>query len=139
MELLKSYDVKIDHIDCHHAICKSDIVRKALIVLAKENDLPLRSEHPLLTKLYRENGIKTCDMFFHGFSKDGAKAENLKDFINKNSKLESLEIMTHLGFMDEDTKRRTTYINREDEINELKKLKQEGFFKDKKLYNFRSI
>ena len=50
-----------------------------------------------------------------------------------------VELMTHPGFIDENTKLVTSYLNRENELNILKESKKAGLFEEVELINFQQI
>lgn len=139
VEKLLSYEVLIDHLDCHHPIHVNKIVREVTAKICKEYNLPIRSEHPLLVKFFRSEGILTTDTFCKDFIKENARVETIIKFIDKNLENESGEIMTHLGFMDDETIKRTTYQKRDEEIEELRKLKSLGYYKNFKLITFQDL
>jgi len=114
---------KPDHLDAHRFIDKDFLVRKAMCDVAEKYALPLRDYEKL-----------SFDFF-----EDKATAENFKRTIRKNSHLDWLEIMTHVGFIDEDTKSRTSYLTRENEIRELEKLKDEGVYDTFELVTFKDL
>ncbi len=139
VEKLLSYGVFIDHLDCHHPIHANKTVREVTAKICKEYNFPIRSEHPLLVKFFRSEGILTTDVFCKNFSRENAKAETIIKFLDDNLDKESCEIMTHLGFMDDETKKRTTYQKRDKEIDELRKVKSLGYYKKFELNTFNSL
>lgn len=140
IEKLKSYDVIIDHLDCHHSIFLNDTVKRALLDIAEEYNLPMRTgEKGSLRDDAIIRNIITTDELLQEFYADNAKYETIINFIDNNKHLNTLEIMTHCGFIDEDTKNRTSYINREQEIQELQKLKDMGFYDKNKLITFKDL
>ena len=50
-----------------------------------------------------------------------------------------VELMTHPGYIDEYTKTITSYLDREKELDILKKIKETGQLKDIELINFQQI
>lgn len=141
IEKLLSYGVKIDHADCHHAIHASQVVREVTTSLCKEYDLPLRCEHPLLRELYDKNGIKRTQNFSMLFSRKNATKEVFKKIIDDNlaQGTKTLEIMTHVGYIDSKTSKETTYLTRESELNTLRELKKEGVYEKFSLVRFKDI
>ena len=141
IEKLLSYGVIIDHADCHHAIHANETVREVTTLLCKEYNLPLRCEHPLLREIYDKKGIKRTENFSMLFSRKNATKEVFKKVIdeNINQGINSLEIMTHLGYLDEETKKETTYITREEELNTLRELKKEGIYNKFKLVRYKEL
>lgn len=140
IEKLKNYNVIIDHLDCHHSIFLNDTVKKALLDVAVEYNLPMRTgEKGNLRNEAITRSIIITDELLQGFYGDNAKHQTIINFVNNNKSLNSLEIMTHCGFIDEDTKRRTSYLNREQEIMELQKLKDIGFYDKFELIKFSDL
>lgn len=136
---LLSYNVKIDHLDYHHDIHQNSSIRKSLINLAYEYNLPLRTVSPDFRKEVISSGIKTPDAFSFDFYKEGAKYQTIVNFVENHQDCESVEILTHCGYIDEDTKQRTSYILREIELNELRKLKNNRFFEQHKLSKYSDL
>ncbi|MCL2382620.1 MAG: ChbG/HpnK family deacetylase [Oscillospiraceae bacterium] len=139
LEKLKSYDVKITHLDCHHFIDHNDVIRKAMYDLAKKNDLPIRVDVEHAREEALKCGLKSTSLFCRKFYGDDAKAETIIDYVRQNNEVESIEIMNHVGYIDEDTRSRTTYIDREDEIKELERLKEMGFYDEIELITFSDL
>lgn len=129
IEKLLSYDVVVDHLDYHHFIYSNLSIRKALINLACEYNLPIRAMDKEFRDEIRGVGLKTTDEFSFDFYGDQLSWRNIIDFINKHNNSNSIEILTHCGYIDEDTRNRTSYLLREKELNELKKLKSHDFYK----------
>ena len=139
IEKLLSYGVKIDHLDNHHFIYNNRSIRKALIDLALEYKLPIRTMDNDFRDEVRKLGIKTPDAFCFDFYDEGAKWENIVNFVNSNNHCNSIEILTHCGYIDEDTKLRTSYLLREVELDELKKLKENDFYKEYTLSKYSDL
>jgi Uncharacterized protein conserved in bacteria len=139
IEKVLSYDINISHIDCHHFLVENDTFREIIIILGKEYNVPVRILGDSMKKECEEVGVKTADMFFEDFYGDNAKSETILNLVNENSNCSSIEFMCHLGYIDEDTKTRTSYLNRENEINELRKLKGLGFYETIELINYHNL
>ncbi len=139
IEKLLSYNVRIDHLDYHHFIHVNSSIRKALIDLALEYKLPLRTMDADFREEVRRNGIKTPDEFSFDFYDEGARWENIVNFVNNHKYCDSIEILTHCGYVDEDTKQRTSYLLREVELNELKKLKDNCFYSEYNLSTYSDL
>lgn len=141
IEKLLSYGVEIDHADCHHAIHASEVVREVTTSLCKEYNLPLRCEHPLLRELYDKKGIKRTQNFSMLFSRKNATKEVFKKIIDENiaNGTKTLEIMTHVGYIDSKTSKETTYLTRESELNTLRELKKEGAYEKFRLVRYGEI
>lgn len=139
IDKLLSYEVKIDHLDYHHFIYLNPAIRKALIDLALEYKLPLRTIDFDFREEVKSLGIKTPDIFSFDFYDEGAKWETLVNFVENHKECSSIEILTHCGYIDEDTKQRTSYILREVELNELRKLKDNSFYKKYNLSKYSDL
>lgn len=139
IEKLLSYHVRIDHLDYHHNIHLNPSIRKALIDLALEYNLPLRTVDSEFREEVKSAGIKTPDNFSFDFYDDGAKWQSIVNFIDNHHNCDSVEILTHCGYMDEDTKQRTSYILRDVELNELRKLKNQSFYEEYKLSKYSDL
>lgn len=139
IDKLLSYEVRIDHLDYHHFIHLNQSIRKALINLALEYKLPLRTVDSNFRDEVRISGIKTPDEFSFDFYDDGAKLESIVNFVEKHNDSNSIEIVTHCGYVDEDMKERTSYVLREVELDELKKLKDNSFYNEYNLSKYSDL
>lgn len=139
IEKLLSYDVKIDHLDNHHFIHLNSSIRKALIDLALEYKLPIRTMDAEFRDEVKRAGIKTPDMFSFDFYGEGVKQKTIVEVVDKYSNCNSIEILTHCGYVDDDTKERTKYIMRDKELEELRKLKENKFFQKYKLSKYSDL
>ncbi len=128
------------HIDHHHYFNEIPNILKAYHELAKEYNLPVRSMDENARYLAREAGLKTTDEFsfaFHGNGVDISTFDVLKTlFWNKDI---SLEILTHVGYLDDYTRTQTNYLRREDEIAVLREAKKLGYFDNVDLINFSDL
>lgn len=128
------------HLDHHHYFNEIPNILKAYLELAKEYNLPVRSMDDNARSLAREMGLKTTDEFsfaFHGNGVDIGTFQILKSlFWNRDI---SLEILTHVGYLDEYTRSQTNYLKREDEIAVLREAKQQGYFDNIELVGFGDI
>lgn len=111
IEKLLSYDVTIDHLDYHHFIHLNPSIRKALIDLSLEYKLPLRTIDSDFRDEVKHNGIKTPDTFCFDFYDEGASWESIVNFVDNHKNCNSIEILTHCGYIDEDTKHRTSIFS----------------------------
>ncbi len=128
------------HIDHHHYFNEVPNILKAYLELAKEYNLPIRAMDENVRKLARDMNIKTTDEFsfaFHGNGVDIDTFRILKSLYWKRNI--SLEILTHVGYVDEYTSRQTNYLIREDEINVLREAKKQGYFDDVELIGFGNL
>jgi len=128
------------HLDHHHYFNEIPNILRAYHELAEEYNLPVRSMDENARNLARKRGLKTTDEFsfaFHGNGVDISTFEVLKTlFWNKDI---SLEVLTHVGYLDDYTRNQTNYLRREDEIDVLKLAKEQGYFDDVELVNFDKI
>jgi len=132
LKFLTDNGIRPDNIDAHHFLNWDGVIKKVIMQVAKELDLPVR-------KHFACDGIVSTDELFLGFYAENAKAETILDFIQEHPDMKSLEIMTHSGFIDEDTGARTSYLNRANEIKELEKLKEMGFYDSINLKTFQQL
>lgn len=139
IEKLLSYDVEIDHLDYHHNIHLNPCIRLALINVALEYNLPIRTVDDSFRREVISSGLTTPDDFSFDFYAEGAKWQNILDFVSSHKDCSSIEILTHCGYVDSDTKNRTSYILREVELNELRKLKSKGFYSKYKLSRYSDL
>ena len=108
--------------------------------LAEEYKLPVRSMDENARNRAREMGVKTTDEFsfaFHGNGVDISTFGVLKSLFWKRDI--SLEVLTHVGYIDDYTRSQTNYLVREDEINVLREAKKQGYFDDVELVGFGDI
>jgi len=126
---------EVDHMDAHCYSSLNSVIRKAMHDVARRYNLPVRIDN----NAKPETGILTTQKVLKDFYGENAKAETIKNFIENYRHLESLEIMCHVGFIDEDTRARTSYLTREEEIRELEKLKNEEFYDTFELITFKQL
>lgn len=139
IDKLLSYEVRIDHLDYHHFIHLNQSIRTALLDLALEYNLPLRTTDSDFKEEVKSLGIKTPDIFSFDFYNEGANWKSIVNFVENHKECSSIEILTHCGYIDEDTKQRTSYILREIELNELRKLKHNSFYKKYNLSKYSDL
>lgn len=125
--------LKIDHLDSHHFICHNEAVKKALIDIAKEYNIPIRNEF--------ECKVRKPDLFYTGFSLNNIEYNELEKMIaNYKDKDISVELMTHAGFVDDYTISVTSYnIQRKTELDLLKQAKENGLFDKVELISFEQL
>ena len=129
-----------DHLDHHHYFNEIPNILKAYLELAEEYKLPVRSMDENARNRAREMGVKTTDEFsfaFHGNGVDISTFGVLKSLFWKRDI--SLEVLTHVGYIDDYTRSQTNYLVREDEINVLHEAKKQGYFDDVELVGFGDI
>jgi len=124
---LISEGINPTHLDNHHFIHKFRNIRETIYTLALEYNLPIRICDVNHRNEARKLGIKTVDFLIDGFYKENATKEKLEKTVMDFPEYAVVELMTHPGYMDEDTMNRTEYnLSREKEIQELKKFKEGG-------------
>lgn len=130
--------LKPTHLDYHHYFHEVPNIFKAYLELAKEYDLPVRTMTPETREIAKQFGVKTTDEFSFEFHNDyGVNEQTLKDIVNryKNTN-KTVEVLTHVGYIDNYTQNETGYLLREKEIDVLKQAKQDGVFDNVELANF---
>lgn len=80
---------------------------------------------------------KKTDLLYHEFTIDNVNIETLRKFFQTYSKKDiTVEIMTHVGLIDDYTKTVTSYLGRDKELALLKQAKEEGLFNENDLISF---
>ena len=133
IEELSNGKLLIDHLDTHHFACKHENIKKAIIAIAKERNIPIRNEF--------DCDINRPNIFNMDFSLTNVTYEALEKIINtyKNQSI-SIELLTHPGFIDEHTMSLTGYnVEREKELEILKQAKDNGLFNDIELISFKEL
>ncbi len=128
------------HLDHHHYFNEIPNILKAYLELAEEYNLPVRSMDENARILARERNLKTTDEFsfaFHGNGVDISTFEVLKTLFWKKDI--TMEILTHVGYIDDYTCSQTNYLIRENEIDVLKEAKAKGYFDDIELISFKDL
>lgn len=132
--------LKPTHLDFHHYFCEMPEIFKAYIELAKKYNLPCRVTNTRCKEIANQYNVKTADAFCNSFHDYYATTQTLKALVdNFKTKDITVELMTTPGFIDEYTVRNTSYLNRENEIEQLKKAKNENIFDGIELINFSQI
>ena len=133
---IKSKGIKITHIDSHHWAGGLPMTSKVITKIAKEQNLPVRRD-------FFNDDIITTDVFcneFFGSSKKAISVESLKIILNKyKDSNQTIELMCHVGHMDDYTRCVTSYQMRDIELATLLKAKKEGVFDGINLINFNEI
>ncbi len=123
----------IDHLDTHHFACSHKSIRDAMVDIAKERNIPIRNEF--------ECDVLRTDIFNIDFSLVDVTYEKLESIINEyKDKDISMELMVHVGYMDEHTMSLTSYnTEREKELEILRQAKENGLFDDIELISFHEL
>ena len=125
--------IKIDHFDCHHNLCENKIIKEVVEDLAKEFNLPIR-------KMFESEKVKSPDVLYKDFTISNVNIENLKKVVSKYKNSDKVvEIITHPGWIDEHTKKITSYLGREEEMKVLENALSEKVFEGVELINFSQI
>ena len=137
IEKFLSYGLKPTHLDHHHYFNEIPNILKAYLELAQEYNLPVRAMDENARNLAKQMGVKTTDEFsfaFHGNGVDISTFDVLRSlFWDKDL---SLEILTHVGYIDDYTRGQTNYMQRELEISVLREAKEKGYFDNVELIGF---
>lgn len=135
IELVKKYSnnkIKVDHLDMHHHLSDNENIVNAIKEIANNLDIPVRNQGI--------KDVKTPDYLFKEFTINNVNINTLEKFINENKNTKySFEIMTHAGYIDDETKEITSYLDRQKELECLKKAKDMGLFKQVDLISFKEI
>ena len=123
--------LKLDHINTHHlGLFDNHNIKQAVLDISKKLNLPIRNQDV-------GNDVKCPDVLYLDFTIENVNIENLKEMIKKYKEKDLVvELVTHPGFIDEYTKKVTSYLNRESELNILKESKRIGLFEGIDLINF---
>ena len=66
--------------------------------------------------------------------------EAIKEIINKYKDKDIIvELVTHSGYIDDYTKTKTSYLDRDKELNILKEAREKGLFNNIELINFEEL
>jgi predicted glycoside hydrolase/deacetylase ChbG (UPF0249 family) len=110
MDRFLSFGIKPTHIDGHHHFFAYDHkILDIVLDLAKEYDLPVRCPDGRSREFYKLKGIKTTDAFAVEFYQENATEEKFMEIINRYKDSETVELMCHPAYVDEDLIRETTY------------------------------
>lgn len=124
--------IKIDHLDTHHHLFDNENIKKAVIDVSKELNIPIRNEGVA--------SVKKPDVLYHDFTINNVNINSIKEMISKFSNQNIIvELMTHPGFVDEYTRSVTSYLDREKELNTLRQAKETGIFNNIELISFSQI
>ncbi len=125
--------LKLDHLDTHHYVSLILNVRKAIIDIAKEYNIPIRNEF--------ESDTLKPDVFYIDFSLKNIDYKELENMLSLYKDKEiSVELLTHSGYVDDYTMKITSHnIQREQELNILRKAKENGLFDQVKLISFKEL
>lgn len=124
--------IKIDHLDMHHHLCDNENIKRAVIDIAEEYNVPIRNEF--------ECDISRPDILYKDFTIKNVSIDSLKEMVDKYQDKDIIvELMTHPGYVDDYTKSLTSYIEREKELKVLKDAKENGIFNIIKLISYKQL
>ena len=124
--------IRIDHLDMHHHLCDNENIKKAVIDIAEEYNVPIRNEF--------ECDISRPDILYKDFTIKNVSMDSLKEMIKKYQNKDIIvELMTHPGYVDDYTKSLTSYIEREKELKILRDAKENGIFNMIKLISYKQL
>ena len=99
IKLFLSNELTPSHLDTHHHIHMNDKVLEALISVALDYNLPIRSINPDMCKKIKAAGVRTNDFFIgEFFGADNITIENLKSILSELNDGVS-ELMCHPGYL----------------------------------------
>ena len=129
------------HLDYHHYFHEVPNIFKAYLELAQDYNLPVRTMTTECRDMARERGLITTDAFSFDFHNGyGVNLETLKAIHNQYASQDiSLEILTHVGYIDQYTQNITGYLLREREIEVLKQAQKQGVFDDCEMIDFAKL
>lgn len=135
VEMVNEYSnnkIRIDHIDMHHHLCGNENIIKAIIKISNELNIPVRN--------YNISDVKSTDLLNKDFTINNVNIDYFMDFVKKYENTEyTIELMTHCGFIDEETKMITSYLDRELELRILEKAKNIGVLKNIQLISYKEL
>ncbi|ERI94409.1 YdjC-like protein [Clostridiales bacterium oral taxon 876 str. F0540] len=109
IELFLSTGIKPTHLDGHHHFYAFDEeILNVVLDLSREYNLPLRGM-PELMKHYTKKGVRSTEVFTSEFYNENAEEGKLLDIISKYKHFNTVEIMCHPAYVDEDLINATSY------------------------------
>lgn len=136
-----SYGLKPTHIDTHHHVHRINKVFEVIKEIAIENNLPVRLVGETYNDMY--DGIKSTSNFSESFyGEDGVTEEALIKLLDGYRDCDTVEIMSHPGYLDQSILKRTSYsIERTMELETLVSNKIKDYIDTNNitLINFREL
>lgn len=124
--------IKIDHLDMHHHLSDNENIKKATIDIAKEYNIPIRNMF--------DCDISKPDILYENFTIKNVSIDSIERMIFEYQDKDIIvELMTHPGYVDDYTRRLTSYIERDKELQVLKESKEKGLFNKIELINFKQL
>lgn len=96
------------HLDTHHHAHALPVVLEAVLTLAWETGLPVRSSTPALRERLRHEGLPTNDHFVDAFHAEGASLDNLVDLLGR-VEIGVTELMCHPAVVDDELRASSGY------------------------------
>ena len=128
IEKIISYGYYPSHLDTHHDLQLTESLRECISRLALEYKLPVRINENEYIEFFRNKGIKTVDRFIRDFHNDNIQFDVIKNIVKNNSNYGTVEIMTHTGYMNDETAKITSYnYQREIQLKSLTSITKEDF------------
>ena len=107
------------HLDSHHHSHRVPVVLDALVTVALETGLPVRSSGPEVGARLRRAGVPTTDVFVESFFGDEATLDHLIAILDDLGSGVT-EVMCHPAHVDEALRRSSSYVD--DRVRELEVL-----------------
>ena len=98
------------HLDSHHHSHCVPVVLDAVVTVALENDLPVRSSDATVGERLRREGIPTTDTFIVSFIEEGVTREHLLAILDGLQEGVT-ELMCHPAHIDEALRRDSSYVD----------------------------
>lgn len=126
---IKNAGIEIDHIDSHHHAHSFPIACEVVCDIAKELNLPIRPVGDFISAI-KSNDLKMPKYFDQSFYGDNISEEYFISILSKY-KDETLEVMVHPAYIDQDLIDSTSYsIKRALELKVLCSKKVKDFIKE---------
>jgi predicted glycoside hydrolase/deacetylase ChbG (UPF0249 family) len=107
------------HLDSHHHSHRHPVVCDALVILAREHDLPVRNASPDVGARLRRDGVTTTDFFVEKFFGVDARLDVLIEILG-GIRPGVTEIMCHPAHVDDELRSTSSYaVERERELEVL--------------------
>ncbi len=123
MERVLAAGIRPSHIDTHHDVHRFPVAFKVYCHLASEYGLSARTLGPVHTAELRRWGVRCTDAFETAWGGEDLTTKGLLQCAERAFALtecESIELMTHPGFCDDDLRRKSGYTDdRERELEAL--------------------
>ncbi|WP_066639057.1 carbohydrate deacetylase [Desulfolucanica intricata] len=131
-----SRGINVTHLDTHHHIHLHPVVLQAVIAVALEYGLPVRSVNEEMKNTFLVRGISTPDYFCAEWFGDAVSFANFKEIIStaQNKSIALMELMTHPGKVDQTLSRNSSYKEgREKELEILCDSSTREFLKERNI------